>query len=558
MKEIDREQLGEWLSAFLDGELNEKQNQLVERILADDEHARQQLEQLQETTHSVSSLPRHDAPGSIADDIRHHIERTSLLDDWGEETNSPSTWRSPWVRLLSVAAMLTLLVGGAFFVTRSESDSFEEVSRRGAAEPGESETDTVSGSGSFVGTGAMVAKLGDKRVLGALLAQASFEQKLRAGLGIELAKEHRFDTEPVRLHIPSSSASARDEMASRLVSYLADQGLTDVSILSGPGGSKNAEQTAFFYRGRSNLNFSTEGEQQILIRARQHVVQAMLKEIEDSLPGNADILLVAGPATVRGQAQIQEVLSGLHPSVGEDRSPDEPEVERLADRSPIDDLLRLIMVDPDAFAELEAKDEISARAESVLADADVLPSTLTVVDAKDSASTSARLADRLNEASDAIGKVKTREAEESQTGQPAEEMAAAGAHLANRPHDLAVDSVAGSGETQDRHGSTRSKHRRSSRAVKSLVDRRMDVVTKTRRESAKPNQALGRDKLRHKSALVKKGPVSAKPIGFLLGDPTAFVTLVIQVQVQEPKAKRGRASRSFLKAKKKLEEKPRS
>lgn len=86
----------------------------------------------------------------------------------------------------------------------------------------------------------------------------------------------------------------------------------------------------------------------------------------------------------------------------------------------------------------------------------------------------------------------------------------------------------------------------------------MDVVTKTHRESAKPNQAPGTVQLRHKLALVKKGPVSAKPIGFLLGDPTAFVTLVIQVQVQEPKAKRGRASRSFLKAKKKPEKKPRS
>ena len=140
----------------------------------------------------------------------------------------------------------------------------------------------------------------------------------------------------------------------------------------------------------------------------------------------------------------------------------------------------------------------------------------------------------------------------------ANEGAVARAPLANRPHDLAVDSVAGSGEAKDRYRSSKSKSRRLSRRAKSLVDRRMDAVAKARRGSAMRKKALGTVKLRQQPALVKKGPASAKPIGFLFGDPAAFVTLVIRVQVQEPKAKRIRAPRSSLKAKKKADKKPQS
>ena len=63
MSDIDREQLGEWLSAYLDGELSEEQTTVVERLLREDASARQSLDALRRASELVPSLPRHAAPG---------------------------------------------------------------------------------------------------------------------------------------------------------------------------------------------------------------------------------------------------------------------------------------------------------------------------------------------------------------------------------------------------------------------------------------------------------------------------------------------------------------
>ena len=119
MSEMDRLKLEELLSAYLDGELGSRETQLVERVLGEDESARCLLEDLRRTASLVSSLPRHDAPDSIAGDVQMQIERRELLGDLDVPISAPGTRRSRFPALLSMAAMLTLVIGGGVWIILS-------------------------------------------------------------------------------------------------------------------------------------------------------------------------------------------------------------------------------------------------------------------------------------------------------------------------------------------------------------------------------------------------------------------------------------------------------
>ena len=66
---MDRDQLGEWLSAYLDGELDEQDTSRVESVLEADSGAREMLEELREMSAAVGALPRQNAPDSLEDDF---------------------------------------------------------------------------------------------------------------------------------------------------------------------------------------------------------------------------------------------------------------------------------------------------------------------------------------------------------------------------------------------------------------------------------------------------------------------------------------------------------
>ncbi|MHC4066008.1 MAG: anti-sigma factor family protein, partial [Planctomycetota bacterium] len=65
MASIDRDKLGEYLSAYLDGELGEPERAALERLLARNRQARTQLEELRQTVELVRGLPRRAAPASL-------------------------------------------------------------------------------------------------------------------------------------------------------------------------------------------------------------------------------------------------------------------------------------------------------------------------------------------------------------------------------------------------------------------------------------------------------------------------------------------------------------
>src|SRR3990172_3507684 len=118
MARIDREQLGELLSGYIDGELDAREREIIERVLREDESARQLLLDLQRTAQAVASLPRHAAPASILFDTQANLERSALLNDFPEPRAHQTRGRSSWAARLAMAAMLGLvLVTGWWFTT---------------------------------------------------------------------------------------------------------------------------------------------------------------------------------------------------------------------------------------------------------------------------------------------------------------------------------------------------------------------------------------------------------------------------------------------------------
>ncbi|MHC4092357.1 MAG: hypothetical protein ACYSVY_19150 [Planctomycetota bacterium] len=116
MASIDRDKLGEYLSAYLDGELGEPERAALERLLARDRQARTQLEELRQTVELVRGLPRRAAPASLLDDLTAVAERGQLLGEPSEEPPPHAArWRSARP-LLSMAAAVVITVGGGLYV----------------------------------------------------------------------------------------------------------------------------------------------------------------------------------------------------------------------------------------------------------------------------------------------------------------------------------------------------------------------------------------------------------------------------------------------------------
>ncbi|MCP4246926.1 MAG: hypothetical protein GY778_07740 [bacterium] len=116
MAAIDKEKLGEYLSAYLDDELSDRERSAVEALAARDPGVRRQLEQMRQTVELVRGLPHRAAPPSLLEDLTATAERDQLLGTPGEAV----VIRMPWWRslrpMLSAAAVLVIAVGGGFYV----------------------------------------------------------------------------------------------------------------------------------------------------------------------------------------------------------------------------------------------------------------------------------------------------------------------------------------------------------------------------------------------------------------------------------------------------------
>ena len=116
MASIDKNKLGEYLSAYLDDELSDQERSAVESLAARDPGVHRQLEQLRRTVELVRGLPHRAAPPSLIEDLTATAERDQLLCTPGEAVAIRMPWWLSLRPMLSAAAVLVIAVGGGFYV----------------------------------------------------------------------------------------------------------------------------------------------------------------------------------------------------------------------------------------------------------------------------------------------------------------------------------------------------------------------------------------------------------------------------------------------------------
>lgn len=371
MKEKEREQLGLLLSAYLDGELDLKQTNLVERALRESAEARAVLADLKAAAGALHGLPRHAAPNTIVDEVQAQIERMALIEVSSSSAPPWAARRSPWKPALSLAAMLTFVVCGTWLVSRvyraddaAKSPRFENVTAEIASPSPPDGAERAAGTADV------------------LLASASLEQKLSAGLGVEAVTQHNFANEQLRLQFVVNDQRELTSVTRQLDTLLSSQ------LAAFPEAAEQQPQDAgvpdhFYFRGRAHVNYPESNMSQILVRAPREELEAIIERASDVAPRDEAVVLQAGPLEVPGRANVQNRFRGDYAGQGlssrmadaatRPKSAHTSRPRDLADSEtdatvtqPIDELLKIVGISPEA---LSTPPSVPASAVDTLAEA---------------------------------------------------------------------------------------------------------------------------------------------------------------------------------------------
>jgi len=103
------EKLGVELSAYLDGELGDRDAERIEETLRGSAELRAELESMRSMREALRSLPRASAPAGMADRVLLRAERATLLD--GRPVDAAGRTGGGWVGRLAAAAVILIAVG---------------------------------------------------------------------------------------------------------------------------------------------------------------------------------------------------------------------------------------------------------------------------------------------------------------------------------------------------------------------------------------------------------------------------------------------------------------
>ncbi len=368
---MDRDETSELLSAYLDGELSEKDRAVVERLLAEDASARQLCAELQQTSQAMSALPQRAAPASIMEAFQRGAEREMLLDGPVDSERREPRRILRFGRLLSLAAVIGFLaVTSVWFLQdlivpapgeknsaiqpmRSErvasapraNDSSNRAAsglrsvKRKRALPTPQKDAGVSTKGERLASAAKrtpdrarfagkaesksdldsmassESKLQEPIIRDRLLALASADQKLDAGLAFDSLLGHSFDNEPIRLQLVAKKSTGHTVISRQIESRFRVQKIADLAEAK-PIRRRDAAQ-GFFYEGKKGVNFSADHEKQILVR----IPARKLGQFIDAIPLDefdaGDVKLKHGPMVFRGTSAVTYALRRLGDKEGE-------------------------------------------------------------------------------------------------------------------------------------------------------------------------------------------------------------------------------------------------
>lgn len=420
MSKLDREQIGELLSAYLDGETGQRETQLVENLLREDESARQELQELRNTIDLVGDLPRHAAPPSIAEDLRDRMERRALL---GSSETSPvvvgqgGAPRGAWV---SIAAMIGLvaIVGVWFLRDRGTAgrhvdrlaqvdhakrpDTFrDDLEVKASRRKLKKERSRVRTSPPLSRNAPAVAlrkertstrrskpvaprsRLQDRAAVASAEEDAAPrphqtvrpDAKRARAVNAATLRTQAFAHEPLRLRIGVADGAHRDEAVRSLVALMDRQRIAPLGTRPREDAKEASTIGRFYYRGTPGINYDDADTAQMLVRVASRDLPKLVDGLTQST-GTEHVSLVAGPFVFDGLEETRSTLLSAS-EYGSARTTDAPSKPkssggRFAEKnagkpaaSPsFDVLLEMLGVDPEWLdGAASQRSDVIARAE---------------------------------------------------------------------------------------------------------------------------------------------------------------------------------------------------
>lgn len=301
---MNRDQLSELLSAYIDGEVDDRERALAERVLREDASARQLLEELRRTISLVASLPRHAAPPTLAADLDAQLERAELLGVDGVPPARIPERGTPRMTWMAMAAMLgVVVIAGWWFLADYGPHRRESVESKivtADADRGRTAAEKPTPPAAVVPSGP-----------GALASRApslTVESQLAAGVDPAALTRQSFEPEAVRLQVVAMNTGERDALAEKVVKRLSEQRTENLAKRrSGTGGAKEPVES-FFLVGKPGVNFDDPKQQQVLVRVRRSKTAQVVDDLT-AVAGSEDrVALQAGPISVRGAASARNLL----------------------------------------------------------------------------------------------------------------------------------------------------------------------------------------------------------------------------------------------------------
>lgn len=360
MTKFDAQHLDEWLSAYLDGELTEKEAQLVEAALREDESARRRLADLRRTVSLVTGLPRRAAPPTLSEEILARLERTELLGDVEQPraTKTRRRRRIPMWTSLAAALGLTVLSGWWVFVSPQSGGTTVSRTAQRSAEPREAapesppsnatdlsqpadattsrsnapkssheerlasverKKDATDLATNSAGPRPMATDSRNELTIappttapdGDSTAPVDLSTKLASGFDETKVRTHRYREESVRLRMEVRSGDNVEHVADVLRSQLVASGVSDLESSTAPVGNGSTKPVRFFQRGRPGDNFDGGESRQWIARVRPADLEAVLRETRTLGVRDTDVSLSAGALRFKGSANVRGALQSV-------------------------------------------------------------------------------------------------------------------------------------------------------------------------------------------------------------------------------------------------------
>lgn len=328
MSALDQEQLGELLSAYVDGEVTPVEKALVERLLREDEGVRRRLDEMRRTVHWVQGLPRHAAPGSIAENIDGLIQRAELLGDVPRARGQGAHPRW-WARRLAVAAVVGLAVWGgwwsyqsAFWGARDRAGKVVvDSSARKDAPLAKPEVDSF---GERTAARSEASRPGP-----------TFVERWNAGEDVSSLRKHEFANEPVRIQLTARDAQERDRLLSQVEKRLQSENVVELAALGESRGRRDEVPPSVYVKGSPGTNFLDASQQQLLVNALPEQIDRVLDEVQKTAAQPESVELAIANKKTRGIANSRSELQQFNQVIQPIAPPSVPAAESKDEKAEV-------------------------------------------------------------------------------------------------------------------------------------------------------------------------------------------------------------------------------